>query len=64
MHLTLKRLKFPGSGEVWGRGGGGAGVGTFLWRQSGAGGGLGLGGEGVWDVIQSGVDQEGIKSGV
>jgi hypothetical protein len=45
MHLTLKRLEAPGSGEVW-RGG--------MWGLGGGGWGHPSGGrEEVWDVEQS-----------
>jgi hypothetical protein len=47
MHLTLKRLKAPGSSEVWW---GGSGLGTSLWRQWGR--------KEVWDVESHRVELE------
>jgi hypothetical protein len=47
MHLTLKRLEAPGSGEVWW-----GGMGTLTWRQV-------VGRCGMWNSWR--VDQEGDK---
>jgi hypothetical protein len=50
MHLILKRLEAPGSGEVWGGGGGDILLETGLgWRRGGV----------EWGAVGGGADWEG-----